>query len=256
MNEPISDDELNAYVDGELSTEDRRRIETLLAADAEARERAAFYRAQRALLAAHLDRVVGQPSPRTRRLTDRLAGTRGHPVRIWSVRAAAALLLLAIGWQAHSLAAFAGPLFDRLMVPRFVEEAADAHATFSAMRAWYPLLSVEGARDAATAIGWRGLDAADGAIEKIGAFTLQGVALVPWDGGSALELVYVGPREVTVTLFVAAEDAEGSGEIDGVELDWGTFVFWRKDGFDYVVGGNLPPDVLGRFAHRVAAHLG
>ena len=255
MSEPISDDELNAYVDGELSIEDRRRVDTLLAADAAARDRMSLYRAQRAFLAAHLDRAVGQPSPRTRRLTDMLARGGRRPLRIWSARAAAAILLLALGWQAHSLAALAGPLFDRLMVPRFVEEAADAHATLSAMRAWYPLLSATEARDAAAAIGWRGLDAGGG-LEKIGAFTLKGVALVPWDGGSALELIYVDRRDVTVTLFVAAEDVDGWGEIDGVELEWGNFAFWRKDGFDYVVGGRLSPDALGRFAHSVAARLG
>ncbi len=256
MSEPISDDELNAYVDGELSIEDRRRVDRLLATDAAARERMSLYRAQRALLATHLDRAVGQPSPRTRRLTDMLARGGSRPLRVWSARAAAAILLLTIGWQAHSLGAFAGPLIDRLMLPRFVEEAADAHATLSAMWAWYPLLSATGARDAAAAIGWQGLDADGASIEKIGAFTLKGVALVPWDGGSALELVYVDPRDVTVTLFVAAEEADGSGEIDGVELDWGNFAFWRKDGFNYVVGGRMSPDSLGQFAHSVAAKLG
>lgn len=256
MTEPLSDDELNAYVDGELGVDDCRRVEAILATAPEARERAALYRAQRALLAAHLDRAVGDPPLRTRRLTAALAQGGRKLVRIWSGRAAAAILLLALGWQAHVLAAWAGPLFERLMVPRFVEEAADAHATLHAMRAWYPLLPPADARDAAAAVGWGGLDASAEGIERVGAFVLTGVALVPWDGGSALELVYVDPAEVTITLFVAAEEADGSGEIDGVELEWGNFVFWQKEGFDYVVGGPLSPDALGQFARSIAARLG
>ena len=261
MMEPVSDDELNAYVDNALGLDDRRRVDAILAEDAAARERVAVYRAQRAALAAHLDRSVGLPAPRTARLTGDFlsaqllrAGAR-DPASRWFGRVAAVLVLLVVGWHAHALAARAGPLFDWLMVPRFVEEAADAHATLQAMRAWYPLLPPERAREAAEAMGWPGFTAGQVEIDRIDVFQLIGVALVPWDGGSALELVYVDAADNTVTLFVAAEAGEGTGEIDAVALEMGNFVFWQSGGFDYVVGSSLPSDILGRFARSIVFRL-
>jgi len=60
---PVSDDELHAYVDGELATERAAEIEAWLAAHPDAAERVQTYRQQNQTMRALFDPVLDEPVP-------------------------------------------------------------------------------------------------------------------------------------------------------------------------------------------------
>jgi anti-sigma factor RsiW len=91
----ISDDDLHAFVDGALDPERRRSVKAALSQDPDAAARVAAYRSQAEALHTAYDPVRDAPLPEGLRR----AAPRPAPA-VWSLRAAAALLILggAAGW--------------------------------------------------------------------------------------------------------------------------------------------------------------
>jgi anti-sigma factor RsiW len=91
--ELMNDWALHAYVDGELSAEQRADVEALIARDPEAARKVADWKRQRALLKTAFDGVLDEPVPRplAAALRERAAPSRVSP---WLAMAAAVLLLL------------------------------------------------------------------------------------------------------------------------------------------------------------------
>src|SRR5262245_40514552 len=84
---PVTDDELHAYVDGELPAERRPTVEAWLAAHPDDAARVAAWQAQADLIRSRYGVVVQQPVPQ-RLCLDRLS----RRERIWTRMAAAALV--------------------------------------------------------------------------------------------------------------------------------------------------------------------
>ncbi len=102
----VADSVLHRFVDGDLSCQERRAIESLLASDADAYERAGDYQRQNVLLQALHPREVEDVSlsPAAWQLAQGLR--RGRAVRRVAVAGAACLAVLSAGvggWQAHTM---------------------------------------------------------------------------------------------------------------------------------------------------------
>jgi anti-sigma factor RsiW len=61
--QPITDDNLHAYIDGQLPAAQRADVEARLAADPEAAARLQAYRAQKQALRAMFDPILDEPIP-------------------------------------------------------------------------------------------------------------------------------------------------------------------------------------------------
>lgn len=136
------DDELHAYVDGQLGGDRRLAVERRLAEDPDAQRACEDYRAQTALLHEIFDPLLREPADPelaelTQRLKGRLAGNDNQRVwyaRPW-VRMAAAVALVVAGatggYFGRGLAPIPGGEDGRAL-RSFAEEATQAHRFFTA----------------------------------------------------------------------------------------------------------------------------
>jgi anti-sigma factor RsiW len=129
MSATITDDELSAWADGQLSPERRAAVEAALAADAGLAEKAQALRAQNAVLREALDPWLAEPIP------TRLLAAAAPPVlpSAWAawrpfLAAAATLVLgLAFGWYGRDLT------LERSGTPTtFARAAAVTHVLYAA----------------------------------------------------------------------------------------------------------------------------
>ncbi|MBB6250539.1 anti-sigma factor family protein [Nitrospirillum iridis] len=118
---PITEEDLQAYVDRALDAKRQAEVEEYLATHADAAERVAAYTAQRAALRATLAPVVEEPVPDRLNLARLIEARRHRHARAWlsgagaasgidpwrTIAAALALLLVggAGGWSMHGMAA-------------------------------------------------------------------------------------------------------------------------------------------------------
>src|SRR3569833_45629 len=121
---PVTEDELHAYVDGELPAERRADVEAWLAAHPDEAERVQSWRAMAEMLHARYDSIAQEPVPARLEL-ERLE----RRPRQWVYGAVAAALVAfiaggAIGWVAHGATA-APSTFQS-----FTEDALAAHRLY------------------------------------------------------------------------------------------------------------------------------
>ena len=122
---PISDVDLQAFVDGQLDSKRRAEVEAYIAANPEAAQTVAAYRTQNSALHAAFDGVLNEPLPEA--LVRSPFGSRWTNLR--RLAAAIALLILggAGGWWLNALVAPDEQALAALMS----ERARIAHAVWS-----------------------------------------------------------------------------------------------------------------------------
>ena len=126
---PITDDDLNAYADGQLAGERREAVEQALARDPSAVARVTAIREQNAELRHAFDPWLGEHIPPRLIAAAEGRARRGLLARSWPAFAAAATLLVgvAIGWVARDT------MLERAGVPTsFAREARITHALYAA----------------------------------------------------------------------------------------------------------------------------
>src|SRR5262245_66309373 len=104
-NSPVTEDELHAYVDGEIAADRRGAVEAWLASHPEDFARVAHWRAQAEAIRAHYGMIASEPVP-ARFDLDELA----RDARSWRAVAAAAVIVAFLiggvgGWVAHAASA-------------------------------------------------------------------------------------------------------------------------------------------------------
>ena len=125
-NEHINEWALHAYVDGELSAEQRAEVEALMARDPEAARKVADWKRQRELLKTAFDGVLDEPVPQqlAAALRERAGPSRLSP---WLAMAAAVLLLLFGGLGGWFLKGETAPT----AVADLGQQALEAHSVFA-----------------------------------------------------------------------------------------------------------------------------
>lgn len=123
---PVTEDELHAYVDGELPADRRLAVEAWLAAHPEDAARVAAWRLQSDAIRARYGDVAAQPIPLKLKL-DRMS----YAARSWKIAAAAAVIAAFFlgglaGWVARESASDTPSAFERLTA-----QALDAHKVYA-----------------------------------------------------------------------------------------------------------------------------
>lgn len=244
--DPVSESDLSAHVDGELSAERQAEVEAYLATDAAAAERVAAYRAQRDLLHRLYDPVLDEPVPA------RLAPPPRPSVgaRLGRIAAVVALLLFggAGGWWLHDLESRRA-VQGGLDLP-FV--AARAHAVFTP-EVRHPVEVA--AAEQEHLVKWlsKRLKAPLKAPVLEGAgYALVGGRLLSDSLGAAALFMYEDERGRRLTLYVrrhdskAAETAFRYSHQDGI----GVF-YWVDAQLSYALAGQIERESLLELSRAV-----
>ncbi|ABD05919.1 anti-sigma factor [Rhodopseudomonas palustris HaA2] len=243
---PVTEDELHAYVDGELPAERRGDVEAWLATHPADAERVASWRAMAEALHARYDRVLDEPVPPRLQLA-RLES----PPRRWIAGAIAATLAAFIagggaGWFAHGAAATPNAFRS------FTVDALDAHRLY-VVEVRHPV-EVEGS-ERAHLQQWLskrvGYPVKAPELEGSG-LKLIGGRLLPGPDAPAAFLMYESANGERFTLYTSRADTDttqmryASDHRDGA-------MFWADRGVGYVLSGPIDKERLRQVAQQVYA---
>lgn len=264
MLEPQEQNDIAAYVDGELSAARRQEIETLAEREPAVAKAIAALRAQSAGLKHQLDPVLDEAVPlrllRPRRHTywrqTRLA------MPSWAAMLAVFILGGGLGtwasWQYlyHRQSATTAWMQDADL-PRFVHQAAVAYAAYTPdIRHPVELLATDRAALESWLSGRLGRDIRAPNLGSLG-FSLMGGRLLPAEiGKPAAQFMYEDAQGQRVTIYLRGmaqptpESAFRYARKDGVA----TF-YWVQQGWGYALSSELPRGDLLRVARAIYEDL-
>jgi anti-sigma factor RsiW len=240
----ITEDELHAYVDGELPAERRADVEAWLATHPDDAGRVQSWRAMADMLHARYDAVAQEPVPQRLEI-ERLV----RRPRQWFYGAAAAALVAfvaggAVGWTAHG-ATSAPSVFQS-----FTLDALDAHRLY-VVEVRHPV-EVSGDERAhlqawlTKRCGWT-VRAPD--LEASG-LKLVGGRLLPGPSGPASFLMYETASGERFTIYTAKTASEAT-QMRYTTQDKDGALFWADRGVGYVVSGGGDRARLTKVAQSV-----
>ncbi|MBM3558462.1 MAG: hypothetical protein FJX53_00895 [Alphaproteobacteria bacterium] len=243
-----------------MAADDAAALEEALVQSPVLTARCGIMSAQRAAVVRELARASLPLPASTHALEERLAAALARPrPRRFGRRATAmtGLALFAAGWvvaHAGDIADIGKEVLTRLALPDWVEEAIDAHGTAVAANLDLRLLVATDpdqlaytlARNVAHLLPPH-FDAHDSTLLLVGA------QIVPWDGGSAINVLHRTPDSRAVTLFVAAVEGPDELELNVATIGGLTLVYWRSDNYAYTLSGEMPAERLVYSAHLLAA---
>jgi anti-sigma factor RsiW len=240
--EEFSENDLHAYVDGQLDLARRSAFEARLAADPALAAAATAYARQNAALHAIYDPVLREPVPSLLRRPAR-------PLRRLAAYAAAAVLLLAVGaaggWQ------YAVSTMSQRMPPpgSFAERAAVAYATF-APEVRHPVEVAAQQQDHLTAWLSKRLGTSIKApVLTDAGFALMGGRLLPDANSPAAQFMYEDGQGRRIALYLRVDDDKRQE----TAFRWAkqgnvTICYWLNGSIGYALAGELGRDDLLRVA--------
>ena len=262
-NLPITEADLQAYIDGRLAHGRRAEIEAWLATRADEAERVVQLRSQRDALRAVYDPVLGESVPEhLTRVAQRGPRSRGIALAAGWVALGAVAGVLA-GWQMHTLHDTRRPLLSE--GASIARSAAVAHATYSP-EVRHP---VEVAADQqAHLVAWLskrlGASVRAPVLDAAG-LSLVGGRLLPGEGDPATgpqpapvaQFMYQGSKGQRVTLYVRTETRDHGETAFRFAREGNVSVFyWIDHKFGYALSsGDLDRAELLRLANLVYRQL-
>jgi anti-sigma factor RsiW len=251
---PITDDDVHAYVDGQLAPERAALVEAAFASDPELATRVVELRERNALLRDALDPVLAEPIP-AHLLAAAAPATRVGPVRrmLGPAFAMAATLVVGVGlgWFGRDA------LIERAGTPTsFARQVAFAHALYASdvnrpVEIW--------ATDEKRLVNWltKRLGFAVHAPDLNGiGYALVGGRLVAGNEQPTALFMYENVDKERLSLQVRKQ-APGTGEAAfryAVENGVGVF-YWIDDACGYAISGKIDRAQLLKVAHVVYGQL-
>ena len=268
---PVTEADLQAFVDEQLPAERLREVEAYLEQRPEEARRVQDYRAQKRALHALFDPVLDEPVPQRLRAAAR-------PRTPWYLQRMAAGVAIAVvsgavGWglrgQATSgdvqLARTAPSAITMVSATGFAQRAAIAHAVYSPDQR--RAVEVDAAHEDQL-VAW--LSKRIGApmkpphLQPLG-YTLDGGRLLPGGQGPVAQFMYHDTAGAKLTLYVSREIAEPAGStLRGKNKDTsfrfaregGVNVFYWVDGpFGYAISADADQAELARVSAEVYRQL-
>jgi anti-sigma factor RsiW len=241
---PVTEDELHAYVDGELPAERRGDVEAWLATHPDDAARVQSWRAMAEALHARYDTVANEPVPQRLEI-ERLV----RPPRKWIYSAIAASLAAflaggGVGWLAHGAAATPSQ-FQALTL-----DALGAHRLY-VVEVRHPV-EVPGNERAhlqqwlTKRCGW---DVRAPDLNATG-LKLVGGRLLPGPTGPASFLMYESASGERFTVYTAKASTEATQMRYTTQNNEGA-LFWTDRGVGYVVSGGNDRERLTQVARQV-----
>jgi anti-sigma factor RsiW len=254
---PIGDDDIHAYVDGQLDPTRRTEVEAWLSENPDAAARAAFYARSNEALHQSFDPVLAEPVPAEMSMPKRRRFV--LPWRSAAIAASFALIGLAGGWFAHE-AVTKPEIVERVVaVPQpMPTQAALAHSAY-ASEVRHPV--EVGADEEAHLVRWltnrMGKPVKAPKLEALG-YRLMGGRLLPGsETGVACQFMYENANGVRITLFIRTPNPNQeqtafrfATESNGV----GVF-YWIDRNLAYALSANLPKEELKRLAREIYDQL-
>lgn len=263
----VTEDELHAYVDGQLDAHRRVAVERWLADDPEAAARAQNYRLQAALLHDLFDPVLREPVvPEVEDLTDRLRGrivvndnAPAWYANPWMRSAAAVALVvggLAGGWMGRS--AVEEPVVQQAAQPQrhetlagFAEEATQAHRFYTSEERFQVELGADNQEELNSWLSKRvGRDVFGPDLSRAG-YRLIGGRSLPTEVGAGAQYMYTTDNGKRITLFVGAPRSGANNSFSFTQKgDIATF-YWVEGNLAYALAGPLSKEELLEIAKAV-----
>ena len=241
---PVTEDELHAYVDGELPAERLGDVQAWLATHADDAARVQSWRVMADALHARYDTVANEPVPRRLEI-ERLERT----PRKWIYGAVAASLVTfiaggGVGWVAHGAAAAPSQFKS------FTVDALDAHRLYI-VEVRHPVEVPGSEREhlqqwLTKRCGW------DVRAPELGSTGLKlvGGRLLPGPTGPASFLMYESASGERFTVYTAKASGETTQMRYMTRNNEGA-LFWADRGVGYVVSGGTDRDRLTQVARLV-----
>ncbi|WP_213307955.1 anti-sigma factor family protein [Paraburkholderia sacchari] len=282
---PVTEDEIHAYVDGTLAQARRADVERELERNPDLAARTSDFFSLNNLLHERYDRVLGEPVPARLRIepasrsggSDKIgnsgvqAGRSARAAANWPKFAglAAALVLgVGIGWGSHYGADLVGGAAGRGdphanlstvsadSTMNFVHEAALAHVVYMPEVDRPDTMGARREQDFAQWLANRlGTNVHAPTLAKSG-FELQGGRLLPGANGDVAQFMYHNAQGERVTLCISHRKASSNTTAFKLYQDGPVNVFYWIDGdFGYALSGGIDRKVLLQLAHDVYAQL-
>jgi anti-sigma factor RsiW len=240
----VTEDELHAYIDGELPAERRGDVEAWLATHPDDAARVQAWRAMAEALHARYDSIADEAVPK-RLEVERVA----RQPRKWMVGAIAAALMAfiaggGVGWMAHGAAASPSAFQN------FTFDALDAHRLY-VVEVRHP---VEVAGSERTHLQqWLskrcGYNVKAPELDGTG-LKLVGGRLLPGPQGPAAFFMYESPTGERFTLYTSRAET-GSTQMRYAARESDGALFWADRGVGYVLSGPTDKDRLSQVAQLV-----
>lgn len=228
---PVTEEELHAFVDGELPDDRRATVEAWLAAHPEDAGKVAAWRAMTEKLRARYGAIIDEPTPP--RLTMQALATTPAGWRMAAFAAAAAFAFIvggATGWVAHGVSR--SPSAHAV----FASEALDAHRLY-AVEVRHPVEVA--AAERAHLLQWLskrlGFEVRAPDLDAIG-LTLVGGRLLPGPGAPAAFLMYETQTGERFTLY-SARSATPNMQMRYASGQQDAALFWADNGVGYALSG-------------------
>lgn len=262
---PVTDDELHALIDGQLTSAAREQLEQRLLQQPEAALRLARWREQRALLRGLHTPVLNEPVPQSMRdALQRSAASRRQTQAWWrwGGMAAAVLVAYGVGWLSHLQWTDDGhPATLAQGGTEFARQAAVAHVVF-APELRHPVEVA--ATDQAHLVQWLskrlGKRLSVPQLNEQG-YQLIGGRLLPGGTGARAQFMYQNASGTRLTLYVGAlEPGAPDGTVGETAFrftDEGPVpgFYWVDQGFGYALSAPLSREALSALAHAVYRQL-
>ena len=285
---PVTEADLHAWVDGQLSAERAREVDDYLAVRPDEAERLEAYRAQQRELHALYDPVLDEPLPqrvlhaaraRPQRVVQRISeALRRRPHRIAGRIAAGLVIALAggiVGWSlrgsvapevAAASAAHGGanPAVSA-QSSTFAQRAAIAHAVYSPEVRRAVEVSAEHEDQLVTWLSKRmGASMKPPHLQALG-YALEGGRLLPGGQGPVAQFMYRDPAGARLTLYVSNEVAAAGAPAKAARNADTAFRFaqegtvnvfyWVEGPFGYALSSAASRDELARVSGEVYRQL-
>jgi anti-sigma factor RsiW len=262
---PFSDDEIHAYVDGQLAAERRGEIEHLIAGDPEVAARVAYYRRLNAELHRRFDYVLAEPVPHEwgpARVWRRSGRDRRAPtLRHFGTAAAWLFAGLVAGWSSH----------DLVIPPKVIERVVERPAPISDQAAVaYAVFTPEvrhpvevRADEAQHLMSWlsnrmgRPIKAPvldDAGWHLMGGRLLPVVEDPPGTRHVACQFMFERADGARLTVYYkdsSSPNGEASAFRYAEQASGIGVVYWYDDKLGYAVAGKLPKDQLQSLAREI-----
>jgi anti-sigma factor RsiW len=232
---PVSEDELHAFIDGQLPADRREAVAAWLSENPEQAAMVAAWRAQAEGIRARYSTVADEPVPERLKVENILRMT-GAVSRKWMAMAAAAAIIAfvaggAAGWLAHGASAAAPTGFETLTA-----DAIDAHKLY-VVEVRHPV-EVPGS-ERVHMTQWLtkrlGYEQRIPDLQAIG-LKLVGGRLLPGPTGAAAFYMYEGPSGERFTIYCAKATAPETA-LRFKEGKQVSAFYWVDDKVAYVVSG-------------------
>ena len=260
---PITEAELHAFVDGQLTPERQREIEAALAQRPEEAQRVQSYRDQKRALRALFDPVLDETLPP--RLLNAARPSAPWYAQRWVAGLAIALISGAAGWGLHGALRPAAP--SLAAAASFAQRAAVAHAVYTPEQRRPVEVDAAHEDQLVTWLSKRmGAPMKPPHLQALG-YALEGGRLLPGGQGPVAQFMYRDAGGRRLTLYVSNEISDLSGAASGSRGGSAETAFrfaregqvnvfyWIEGRFGYALSADADKSVLTDVAREVYRQL-